>query len=399
LSRWTGWVLFLCLTVPGFARADRPSAVLVVKNPNASEDTRRDALRESLSQEWNLREDVELRNVLEGPSQAENQVADALNRARQSLRRFKLDDARAALAQAREAVNGLAPTQRARGLAVEIAVREAEVALVEKDTVEVARQLGTALAIEPALQLDADLYSPPLIAQLKKARQRLEQARRISLKVNTLPSGARIFAAGVERCCTPLALELREGWQVLWAQRDGSWPLLHRLQVSTPGALSLPLRAQPTARRVQPLVDTLRLTPVTEELSAAQALIEELGVEAVLVVEDGVEGVRIHRRSAQRALPNGLAADTAQGVSASSGEWLRRWPVWATAAAAAGFTVAGVIAGRNARAEAQRAEAQIFASDGKALHSNAVGGAQWANRLYAVAAVAGTTSVILFFTF
>src|SRR5262249_41499130 len=153
------------------------------------------------------------------------------------------------------------------------------------------------LSIDPALSLDRDLYAPPLIAQLEVARARNNQAPKVTVRVDTVPSGARVLAAGAERCCTPLKIELRTGWQVLWFQRDGYRPGTLRLLISSAGPVSLPLVPESRPVRVRPLVAALRAAAGPDRVRAAIALREALGVDALAVFERPGEPPRVYERS------------------------------------------------------------------------------------------------------
>ncbi|MBK7862534.1 MAG: hypothetical protein IPJ65_28785 [Archangiaceae bacterium] len=369
-------------------------AALLVKNPTAIEPSKLDTLRTRLTPQLELTDSPEVRRVLEQPDDAERRVTEALARARQALRKFDLETARAALSAARESISELAPTRSARALAVEVAVREAEVTLVASKSADLSQPFGVALAIDPTLSLDRDLFSPPLVAQLSSIRAARDRAPRITLEVDTTPPGARVFAAGQEHCCTPLYLKLGAGWQVLWAQRDGYQPNLLRLSASSNGPVSMALTAQPAANRLKPLVEAVRALEPADEASAARALLAELHVEVLVVVEQGAEP-----RQYRAAPPAAVTAPVPQVEQPPAGPQRHRWPSLVAGIAGLGLGAGGGVFGAMAQAQAQRAAAEHFGSDGAQLHADAARTATTANVLYGLAAACAAAAIAFWFIF
>jgi hypothetical protein len=286
---------------------------------------------------------------------------------------------------------------------VEIAVREAELALVEEDSGAVSRELGLALAIEPGLVLDPDLYPPPLVQRLVAERAKRTRAAKVTVRVESRPPGASVFAAGVTQCCAPLQLRVAPGWHVLWGQREGYRAHQLRFSAPTSGAVILSLAPLTAPERVQGLVSAVRNSSGELERQAAAALLEELKVDNLLIVGADFETWTV----VPRAKPNPTLVDNIRAEGLPDGElqaagvpvWRRHWPTFVAAAVAVGLGVGGAVLGANAAAEARSADLAPFASDGKAVWSSGLRKAQSANLLYAGAAIAGVTGVVLYFTF
>jgi hypothetical protein len=379
---------------------------LVVATPASTDEAAVLKARTELEDRFELSNDAELRSVLERDEEPIRRAQEALAVARQALRRFEMDAARRALSEAQERAGLLTPTADARALVVEVAVREAELARVESRAAEVTRHLGEALSIDPTLSLDRDLYAPPLIAQLAALRTRTEQAPKVSVKIDTVPSGARVLVGGAERCCTPLTVSLSAGWQVLWFHADRYRPAMMQLLLSSSGPVSVPLVAESRAERVRPMVAAVRGAVAGEDRERAAATLRNaLGVDAVAVLDRPGEAPVLYERSVEPAAPAAVAVapppptetSTEEGPPAAPGFFARRWPAFAAVLVGAGLVAGGAVLGSQAQADARAADMLHFASDGDAMWQAASGKAWAANGLYIGAAVLAVVAVVLYF--
>jgi len=169
-----------------------------------------------------------------------------------------------------------------------VSLQEAELALVQNDSVAGVRAMRLALSAEPGLSLDEGRVAPPLVALLARARAELGRVRPLSVTFISEPPGARVWAAGAWRGETPLSVALPEGPTLVWIARHDY--RIRTLVTDIKDGLSLTTALDPIAppERLRPLVDAVRETAGEARRESALALAAAVGVDAVLVVDAAV---------------------------------------------------------------------------------------------------------------
>jgi len=232
--------------------------------------------------------DEETRRILvslEDEPSAEEEVRAQLTRARERLRRFDLDAAAAALEAAWRAVERLAPTGESRALAVEVALREVDLALVRGAEPVARAAAALALSVSPRLTLDARKERPELV-RFVEARRAAASAEH-TVTIRTAPPGASIFVGERLLGATPAAVRLRAEPQLVWLTAPGSAPRAIRVapSPSSPSpVVDVTLPPEPLAARTRPLVDAVRRSTGDVQRAAAAALGAALEVDAIVVV-------------------------------------------------------------------------------------------------------------------
>jgi hypothetical protein len=269
----------------------------------------------------------------------EERVRAALERAHQRLRRFELAAVKQSLEDARAASLELPPSPEGRALAAEVAVREAEAALVDNDAERARAALSFAFAIEPALIIDPVRESPPLVEQAGRARAEREAAPRVRIRFESTPPGARVLAGAAWRGETPLELELGAGPQLVWLAREGHQTRAQLVDAQAGGRVSFTLAPLDEAARLQPLVDAVRRSEGEPRRQAALALAAALRVDVIAVL-GGADAPILY----ERATPAPLAGELATPRRApSSRRWYQKGWVWGVVAGSA--LVLGAVAG------------------------------------------------------
>jgi hypothetical protein len=336
--------------------------------------------------------DPELQRLLEGgqrPRSPEERTKEALTNAKEQLRRFDLLAARITLDAAWAVAEGLPPTREGREIVVEVAIRDAELALVAGDSPRAIEAMQLALSVDAQLQLDPTRYSPTLLRTLERARASRERALPSTLSLATEPNGAHVSTSGADRCTTPCRLDLLEGQHLLWLQLDGYAPKMIRLKLPTQ-ARPVSLDKLPAPVQTASLIDALLRARGPQRESLATELARGLGVDELILAEPG--GVTAALPSLQKLPDSGPPPPEQQGRS----PWLRG-SGWALVAVAAGLCAGAIYAGFTARSTYQQAISAHFAFDGAQLGSQASEAARTANWLYVgagVGALAGGALIV-----
>lgn len=212
---------------------------------------------------------------------ADEEVARHLQRARERLRRFQLDAAAAALDDAWREIERLPPTGESRTLAVEVAVRDADLALVRRDERAARAAVSLALSASPRLALDPRKERPELVSFVEARRSAAVSER--AVEVRSTPPGAAIVVGDRVVGTTPATVRVPTDPQLVWIAADGFAPRAVRL-LDGKSTVDVALERQPFAARTRPLVDAVRRSTGAVQEAAAVALGRALGVDAVVLV-------------------------------------------------------------------------------------------------------------------
>ena len=310
-------------------RADAaPTAALVLgAGPEPNEANLR-RIRQTLARDFRLIEDPKIRAVTEGfahaPS-AKERVTSALERAHSQMRRFDLEAVRQSIDDAEAATRSLSPTAEGRALAAKVALRRAELAMVEHDLVEQSRAMALALSAEPSLQIDLERDPPTLAMLAERVRAEQSHAPRASLRVVTDPPGADLYLDGAARGRSPIEIrDLPKGPHLIWATHAGHSARVERVEVASAAEISLLLPLLDEEQRIGPLVEAVRAARGEDERASALALASSLGVDVVAVLRS-TEGDRptLYRRTALVSPPSARESNRRP--------WYRRGWVWGVA--------------------------------------------------------------------
>lgn len=280
--------LLAVLTFAGAARADSRCALVLLAPPVADAAA---IARAGEAAAGRCRIDPTMPAPLQGfdrPPPAEARADEALARAHARMRRFDLEGVRRGLADAWSALADLPPPRGGRERLVRWALQRAEAAIIEHDEAAERRALRLALSVDPDLELDGARAAPTLVTQAAAAREERARAPRRTVRVETRPAGARLWASGVEdgRLVTPASLELPAGPEVLWLELPGHHGRLIELAVG-PATVEVTAALAPLSpeERLRPLVEAVRAASPAERPAAAAALAAVLGVGALVLVE------------------------------------------------------------------------------------------------------------------
>jgi hypothetical protein len=336
-------------TATAESSAQAPSAALLIEAPSPA--ARVEEARRQLSPRYRL---VGERTLLEEPTDRAAQPRAALERAHQRLRRFDLNAVASELADARAAAAALEPTAEARALTAEIEVREAELAIVQRDPRAQERAMALALSARPDLTLDPEREPPPLVALVARTRSAIARAPRAILHVESTPPGAQLWVGGVPCGTAPVELELPLMPQVISAVLDGYQPTSVRV-ADAAHPVTLALRPLDGRQRLQQLVERIRRGDAAQRRQAAEALAAALPADAVFLL--GSDGAlrELTARTAPPPPPRPIslspsssaarpAIATTAAAPAPARPWYRRGWTWGIiAGVAAAAVVAGVV--------------------------------------------------------
>ena len=267
------------------AAKDRPRAALVVASPPGPLPEELAAARVKLQGRYSLLSEPTLRRVLEGfvtaPS-VEARVQEALDRARQRMRQLDLGQVAQALVDAERAAADLAPTPAGRSLVALVFVREAALALINKDQASARRTMALALSADPSLTLEPMDASPPMTQLLASERARRSAARTGILDVRTGDGPAQVVVEGVSRGVTPAQVtELHQGHLVVWCVRDGFRPKVVQVELRAEARVDVSLEALDPVSRAAPLVEAMRRSQAVSRNDAARALAAAIDVDVI----------------------------------------------------------------------------------------------------------------------
>jgi hypothetical protein len=389
----------------GEGSSPKPRAALVVGVGAGASSIKVEQIMVKARERYELLDEPELRLVLEGSAatpRAEDRLRAALQRARQSLRRFEMAPSRAAITDGYAALKELAPTPEGIELAIELALRDAELAQVERDVSRQRLAMQLALSIKPDLTIDLRQYPPTLQHLLGKVSA---AQRRVHTKVQVLsrPEGASIYVAGQARGAAPLELsDLFSGRHLIWAALEGYAPQAAIMDLPSDRPIELSLSRASLVARLSPLIEAVRRTQGHERREGCMALASALGVDAILFLE-GDEPTVFDRREREPLTTEALAVPKAGPPSQNvlvSAPRPRRWWVAAVTAGASVALAAGATAVRvDAAQQADRARQAQYASDGQALWNSAVQRAQVSTGMFIGAGGVLATSAVLYFVF
>jgi len=332
----------LAVAVP--ARAAERCALVVAAQPEPDEAALEAARRALPGCE--LVADPALRGVLEGferPATPEERARDAMGRAHGKLRRFDAAGVHQALDEAWAAAVELPANAEGRQLVVQLALEQAELAVIEHDAAAQVRAMRLALAVDPELRLDEGRASPATVALLGRARAEAAHAAPVTVEIVSQPPGAQVWAGGW-RGETPLSQALPEGPAVVWLSRPGYRNRALRLTVAPGARVDAALEPLSEAERLRPLVDALRQSAGETRRQPALALAAALGVHAVAVVEASGGAPTVY--APEPPAPAAVAADLLVIPAAPSrrSPWYKKtWPwVLIVGGAAVAATAVGV---------------------------------------------------------
>jgi hypothetical protein len=328
-------------------------ALLVAAQPQA-EPAALEAVRQSLGGRCRFEEPPAVRAVLEAfdpPPSPEERTREALARAHARMRRFDVAGMRQALDEARGLAVSAPPTSEGRQLFVQLALQEVELLTVAgQNTGAQVRALRLGLAADPDLTLDEARASPAMVALLQRARVELLAAPRVSVRVESQPPGAGVWASGW-RGETPLAIDLPAGPAIVWLARPGYRGHAVLFDAGDSAQVTTELEPLSDAERLRPLVDAVRQAPPDRRRLAALAVATQLRVDAIVVLEPGATAPAIYE-AAPRPLVPGPAPAAVPGLASPvppRRAWYKKaWPwivIVASAAAAATAVSVGVVYG------------------------------------------------------
>jgi hypothetical protein len=266
----------------------RRRAVLVVAAPGVLDEGVVQTAKHSLQGRYRLREEPELTAALESLKHEpapEETVRVALAKAKERLRRFDLERAKAALDEGQRAAEGLTPSAGGVSCWTALEIARAEIALVEGNRAAAMAAMSIALSIDPALQIDPSMHAPPIVELLESARAMRQGAARRSVSVDAQPPATQVFVEGKLRGTVPAVIELPSAPSALWMVADGALP---RVVISSPEAgdrVNTTLEPRPLALEVAPIVDAIRATTGEARRNACLALAEMLKVDAVALLK------------------------------------------------------------------------------------------------------------------
>jgi hypothetical protein len=335
--------IVMMLLLAGEPHGASSRAALVTLGPTSPAQLDAARARAPGSLQW--LDDSELRDVLEGSGRRTSQVdqvREALTLAHERLRHFDLPGVHRALDEAAAAAAHLAATPEGREVAVELRVREAELALVQKDDSAAQWALGLALSVQPELALDATRYPPALLAALDEARRTRAASTRVSLRVLTTPAGAMVSLGGTTAGTTPLVLTaMPSGPTIVSVSLEGFGPRMEPVLARDGHTVELALQPAHPADRVGPFVHTLRETAGAARRAAAEALAQVLDVDCVAVLPERATELTLYPRDASHDCF--APAAVAPEVRTSPPRRPAFRPAWVPAIAGAAGLVVGVV--------------------------------------------------------
>lgn len=282
---------------PAHAKAPAPRAALIVGAPLPPSPAALSVTRGRLADAYRLSDDAALTRELESLDRdptPERLVQDALRDAQQRMRRLALTEVQRVLADAEPQVQRLPPSQSGRALLIAVAVRKAQVALLQSDTAAAEAELSRALSVDPDFSLDQAQEAPPLLLLFEKVRTERGRAGSAALRVETTPPGAQVVLRGLSRGPAPMQVVETAGPAVVWAVLDGHQPrnvtVVLTPNATTPLSVQIQLERTPKATEARPLVEALREAPPSLRPEIARPLLPLLNVDAIILAQAGAGG-------------------------------------------------------------------------------------------------------------